>query len=118
MLGFILSCLCRPSSLHSEGFKGRRSLPYRRDLTPVQRAEEAHLYPCYTQSASFQQSQFPSFVVITVIPETVISTLAVTRYVYIIPAIHIGAIDPSSDLIDLLSRTKVTTLPFMNLIVE
>ena len=28
MLGFILSCLCRPSSLHSEGFKGRRSLPY------------------------------------------------------------------------------------------
>ena len=66
MFDFIPSCLCRPSSLHSEGFKGRRSLPYKKDLTPVQRTEEAHLYPCYTQSASFQQSQFPSFVVVTV----------------------------------------------------
>ena len=79
MFDFIPSCLCRPSSLHSEGFKGRRSLPYTRDLTLVQRTEEAHLYPSYTQSASFQQSQFPSFVVITVIPETVIGILAVTR---------------------------------------
>ena len=79
MFDFIPSCLCRPSSLHSEGFKGRRSLPYTRDLTPVQRTEEAHLYPSYTQSASFQQSQFPSFVVVTVNSETVIGILAVTR---------------------------------------